>query len=544
MDHSRLPTVSLGLLLVFGLCTGSSCAALNQSVELRRPTNVILFLVDDLGWQDTSVPFTAQATGQNLQWRTPNLDALAARGMRFTNAYAAAPVCTPTRTSLLTGRSPGATQITYWSQAKDQDTSANHPTLAPPVWRMNGLDATDVTYPQLLSKSGYRTIHVGKAHFGAKDTFGASPENLGFAVNIAGHYAGQPGSYLGTDNFTGAGRTGNPKANVFWDVPGLESWHGKQAFLTEALAAEACLAIEDAHRDRAPFVMNFAPYAVHTPITANEPLLGHYEQLDPREAKYGTMIESVDNALGELIEKLEQLGIAQDTAIVFTSDNGGLSAHGRGLAPDGTTKNHHNAPLRSGKASAYEGGTRVPMVVWWPGHTQPGTWSHEPVVTYDLFPTLLAMTEVEAPAGVAKQLEGVDLSPLFAGTGELPQRTIFWHQPHQWGASGPGIEPFTAARAGPWKLIYFHAAARLELYNLDTDVGELHNVAPANAALVTELATEMQGWIDERDVQLSRWKATGESVPGPLAIARSEDASAVQRPEDTTGSNPVTGGDQ
>ena len=519
MDHPCLPAATRALVLIFGLVPAFSCATLGQPAAVAPPTNIILFLVDDLGWQDTSVQFTAQPTVQNEQWRTPNLDTLGSRGMRFTNAYAAAPVCTPTRTSLLTGRSPGATHITYWSQIKDRDTSASHPTLSPPAWRMNGLDATDITYPQLLGKSGYRTIHVGKAHFGAQGTFGADPVNLGFAVNIAGHYGGHPGSFQGTEDFTLAKRTGNPSASTLWEVPGLESWHGKQAFLTEALAAEACLAIESAHRDGAPFVMNFAPYAVHTPITANVPLLDNYDQLDAREAKYGTMIESVDNALGTLMAKLEQLGIAENTAIVFTSDNGGLSAHGRGAAPDGTTKNHHNAPLRSGKASAYEGGTRVPMVVWWPGHTLPGSWCDAPVVTYDLFPTLLAMTKVDAPDAVTERLEGVDLSPLLAGAAELPERSLFWHQPHQWGASGPGIAPYTAIRSGPWKLIYFHESTRLELYDLDRDLGEVDNVAQAHPEIVHELASKMQGWIDQHDVQLSHWKATGEVVPGPLAIA-------------------------
>lgn len=523
MDPRRLPAVARCLLLGLGLYPALSCAILKQPSKPAPPLNIILFLVDDLGWQDTAVPFTAEPTAQNGQWRTPHLDTLSTRGMRFTNAYAAAPVCTPTRASLLTGRSPGAIHITYWSQIKDQDTSAKHPTLSPPAWRMNGLDETDVTYPQLLGKSGYRTIHVGKAHFGARDTFGADPINLGFNVNIAGHYGGHPGSFLGTEDFALAKRTGNPSANTLWDVPGLESWHGKQTYLTEALAAEACLAIEDAHRDGAPFVMNFAPYAVHTPITANMPLLGNYEQLDAKEAKYGTMIESVDNALGELMAKLEQLGIAEHTAIVFTSDNGGLSAHSRGAAPDGTTKNHHNAPLRSGKASAYEGGTRVPMVVWWPGHTQPGSWSDAPVITYDLFPTLLAMTKVDAPPAVAEDLEGVDLSPLLAGVAESPERSIFWHQPHQWGASGPGIAPYTAVRSGPWKLIYFHESTRLELYHLDRDIGEVDNVARNHPKIVHELATQMQHWIDRYDVQLSHWKATGEVVPGPLAIAVSGD---------------------
>lgn len=524
-------TFQRAVLGTLGLVTFVSAAHASRPPQepsaAPRP-NIVLVLVDDLGWQDTALQLTPQPTAQNEQWHTPNLDLLAAGGMRFTSAYAAGPVCTPTRTSLLTGRTPGANHITYWTQQKDTDTSASHPTLAPPAWRWNGLDASDTTFPRLLAEAGYRTIHVGKAHFGAKDTFGQDPLALGFQVNIGGHAGGHPGSYLGQHDFRLSGRTGKPEASRFWDVPNLEEWHGTDTYLTEALVAKTCRALEESVRAGKPFFLNFAPYAVHTPLMANERLLARYADLDPREATYATMIESVDNALGTLMAQLEALGVADNTVILFTSDNGGLSAHARGLAPDGAARHTHNAPLKSGKGSAYEGGVRVPLAVRWPGHTPAGTWNEQPVITYDLFPTFLAMAGVELPD--AGRVEGRDLgATLRVGTDEaLEGRALFWNQPHQWGANGPGIEPFTSVRLDDWKLIYFHAPARLELFDLRHDVGETHDRLLDEPEHATELATRLADWIAARDVQLSLDKATGASIPGPLAVLAAQRLAAPE----------------
>lgn len=492
-----------------------SCAAPFEGSSLRP--NILLVLVDDLGWQDSSVPFTPEATPLNHRWSTPHLLRLAQEGIRFTNAYAAAPVCTPTRTSILTGQSPGATHITYWTQYKDTDTSRAHPTLQPPEWNMNGLDQNDVTLSGLLAKVGYQTIHVGKAHFGAKGTAGADPLNLGFTVNIAGHAAGAPGSYLGTDYFSAARRAGNPEGKTYWDVPGLEPWHGRDVFLTEALAEEAAGAIKTAVAAGKPFFMNFAPYAVHAPIMANPSLLHHYDELDEREAAYGTMIESVDRALGTLMTTLEELGVLDQTVIVLTSDNGGLSAHARGSAPDGTTQHHHNAPLKSGKGSAYEGGLRVPMIARWPGVVSPGQWSHTPVISQDLFPTFLAWAGITIPPDTAPLVEGIDFTPLLLGddASRLETRDLFWHQPHQWGASGPGIWPFSAVRHGQWKLIYRHGDQGLELYNLESDIGEAHDLAKERPDITTDLAERLSRWIEGVDAQMSLEKEGGRPIPLP-----------------------------
>ena len=471
-------------------------------------------MVDDLGWQDVSLPLWTEPTEFNRRYRTPNLERLAAAGVTFTEAYASAPVCTPTRTSLMTGRAPARTHITYWTLHANRDTSRERDDLAAPAWRMNGLQPGERTLPGMLREVGYRTIHAGKAHFGAHDTGGADPLALGFDVNIAGHASGAPASYLGTDSFSRAGKSGNADADTVWDVPGLEDYHAEDVFLTEALTTEALRAVREAHADGEPFFLNFCPYAVHTPLMANARLLDSYADLDEREARYATMVESVDLALGALLDELERLGIAGETLVVFTSDNGGLSATARGGAP-----HTHNAPLRSGKGSAYEGGTRVPTVVRWPGHTAPGTRDATPIITHDLFPTLLAAAGVPETELRREVIDGVDLSGRLGGRQSLQSRTLGWNQPHQWGVNGPGIEPFTAIRYERWKLIFFHADRRFELYDLETDIGEQRDLSAEKPDITRELARRMQDWITATGAQLSIDKRTGAEVELPEAQA-------------------------
>ena len=332
--------------------------------EPGRP-NLVLFLVDDLGWQDTSVSMSGEPSPFQKIYHTPNLQKLAARGVRFSNAYASAPVCTPTRTAILTGKAPARTNITYWTLHKDQDTSRERKDVAAPNWQVNGLQPGDhETLPEVLRAVGYRTIHVGKAHFGVHETPGADPKQLGFDVNIAGHASGAPGSYYGEHHFRVAGRQGQSPAKPRspWDVPGLEPYHGQDIYLTEALAAEASHAIAMTLREGEPFFLNFAPYAVHTPIMLNKRHSKGYGMLDETERAYATMIESVDAALGVLLETLEEWDALDNTVIVFHSDNGGLSAHARGMAPNRTKRHHHNAPLRSGKDRRTKGARGFP---WW-----------------------------------------------------------------------------------------------------------------------------------------------------------------------------------
>jgi arylsulfatase A-like enzyme len=508
------PGVLLIALLVTVLVAGCRAApaprsppCANDHRPLPQPPNILVFLVDDLGWQDISLPLHTVTTPFNERYRTPNVERLAARGMTFTQAYASAPVCSPTRTSLMTGASPARNHITYWILREGQDTSAPWEGLLPPDWNVDGLQPGDVTLPGLLRESGYRTIHVGKAHLGAVGTPGENPLALGFDVNIAGHGAGAPASYLGTESFRRGG---------VWDVPGLEAWHDRDIFLTEALAEEASAAVRQSVGDGVPFFLHMAPYAVHTPITANERYMDHYSALPSREAAYASMIETVDAALGTLLDLLDELGVSDDTLVVFTSDNGGLSAHGRDGEP-----HTHNAPLRSGKGSAYEGGVRVPAVIAWPGHIVPGSRSDVPIITHDLFPTLLTAASIPIPVTHRPRVDGHDLTALLMGEeqaeGALEPRDLLWHQPHYWGVPGPGIEPYSALRSGDWKLIHRHADGGLELYDLAHDPGETKDLAADQPERVATLARRLGDALRAADAQRSRDAATGAPIDWPDA---------------------------
>lgn len=494
---------SIVCLLVLGPAPGALAGA--QEAAQGRP-NLVVFLVDDLGWQDTSLAFGVPGKRPQAHFRTPNLERLAREGLTLTQGYAAAPVCTPTRTSLMTGLSPAQSRITYWTLRKDKDNSSKHAKLLAPAWRMNGLRAGETTLPGLLSAAGYRTIHVGKSHLSALDTAGADPRALGFEVNIAGHAAGAPGSYYGVHQFRSERRKGK-RGKTVWDVPGLEPYHDQEVFLTEALSIEACRAVRESVAQERPFYLQFNPYAVHTPIMSNAKYLAQYAGMDAREAAYASMVEGVDQALGALLATLDQLGVAHNTLVVFTSDNGGLSALARG-----GQRHTHNAPLRSGKGAAYEGGVRVPWVVRWPGVVASGSMRSEPVVTQDLFPTLLAAAGVSVPEEHAAKLDGRDLGPLLRGEPFEALRPLVWHQPHFWGPTGPGIEPFTALRLGDEKLIWFHDGMRLELYDLAQDIGEQHDLAAARPERVGALSAVLGEWMRARGVQRSILRSSGEPV--------------------------------
>lgn len=278
--------------------------------------NIVFFLVDDMGWQETSVPFHTETTELNRRYRTPNMERLAAQGVKFTQAYASA-VCSPTRVSALTGMNVARHGVTNWTLRKNASPDRPHKTLQPPVWNVNGICADAGTertqqvtpLPELLRTVGYRTIHVGKAHFGAKDTPGENPLNLGFDVNIAGHAAGGPGSYWGERNFSAAWRTKPPA--VIWDVPGLEAYHGRDVYLTEALTLEAIKAVERAVSNREPFYLYMSHYAVHAPWERDDRFYQKYleEGLKPFEATLASMIEGMDKSLGDVIAALDRLAL-------------------------------------------------------------------------------------------------------------------------------------------------------------------------------------------------------------------------------------------
>lgn len=513
-DVNRRKVLAAGAAVLCGLALGSPWAP----ADAKGPPNIVLFLVDDMGWQDTSVPLHTEVTPLNQRYRTPNMERLAAAGMKFTQAYACC-VCSPTRVSLMTGLNAARHRVTNWTLRRDAGNDAKHPTLDFPAWNVNGLSPEPgiprtvhaVALPDLLRQAGYRTIHVGKAHFGAIDTPGANPGNTGFDVNIAGHAAGGPGSYLGTQNFSAAWR----KGGHVWDVPGLEAYHGKDVFLTEALTIEANKQIDRAVADGKPFFLYLAHYAVHVPYTPDQRFYGKYRAagLDHTESMYAALVEGMDKSLGDVLANIARHQLTDRTIVLFMSDNGGLSAHGRGGPPHA-----HNKPLSSGKGSAHEGGIRVPMIVRWPGVTNPGAVCRQCVIIEDFFPTILEMAGVRDYRQVGGVIDGVSFVPLLKQTqGRAADRALFWHFPNCWGPKGPGIGPSSTVRRGDWKLIYYHEDQRYELFDLANDLSEQHNLADEEPALRAGLGEQLRRFLVSVGAQMPRVRATGEPVPLPGA---------------------------
>ncbi|WP_422082928.1 sulfatase [Ulvibacterium sp.] len=488
-------------LIVFG------CGKVKKNKAHAAPLpNIVFFFVDDMGWQDTSVPFHTELTPLNRRYHTPNMEQLAKEGMKFPQAYASA-VCSPSRVSLMTGMNAARHRVTNWTLFKDDSRDTEHAKLIPPQWNVNGLTAEkgqnraiySRTLPQLLKKAGYKTIHVGKAHFGAKDTSGEDPLNLGFDVNIAGHAAGGPGSYLGKYNFSAQWRGGMP----VWDVPGLDKYHGTDTYLTEALTIEANKAIDQAVREGKPFYLYMSHYAIHAPWEKDEHFYRKYRDagLNEFDATYAAMIEGMDKSLGDIRANLKRLGVEDTTIIVFMSDNGSPKPAPR------------NLPLRGFKKTPYEGGSRVPLLVQWPGVTKAGSVNDAHVLIEDIFPTFLEMARLRDE--MKKSKDGISFVPMLKGKKTNPDsRPLYWHCPN----ISPDNEPFSSIRKGPWKLIYHHVDGKMELFNLEQDIGETRSLFEAQKDKGHELATLLSDYLVSVNAQMPMDKATGKPVqyPGEL----------------------------
>jgi arylsulfatase A-like enzyme len=499
--------------------------SLNLSAGTAKP-NIVMFLVDDMGWQDTSVPFWKEKTKFNKIYETPFMEKFASEGMKFTDAYAHA-VCSPTRVSLMTGLNAARHKVTDWTlnflpKDKKPKSRGKKSKLDIPVWNANGI-AVDAQQPhsvyakclpEYLREAGYKTIHAGKAHFAAIGTPAADPKNIGFDVNIAGHAAGAQGSYLGKRNF--AKNPEKPGSSV-WDVPGLEEYHGKDIFLTEALTLEANKAISSAVQEKKPFFLYMAHYALHTPFAPDQRFVEKYRQkgLPEKEAMYAAIIEGMDKSLGDIMQKVEDLGQTENTIFLFMSDNGGLSAVGRG-----GSRHTHNKPLSSGKGSNREGGIRVPMLVKWPGVTHAKSTCSDYVIIEDFFSSILEMAGVKNPQQIGGVIDGKSFVPQLKGEGGLSKnRPLLFHYPNHWGPTGPGINFCTALRFNKWKLIFYHEAdhqgGQFELFNLDSDIGETKNLASLYPEKVKELSKLMTKSLKNYDAQMPAVKATGEIVDMP-----------------------------
>ena len=508
------------LVVVTGSMLNEGCQA-NNNLD-KQPPNIILFLVDDMGWQDTSVPFWKEKTPINEKFHTPNMERLASQGMKFTQAYACS-VCSPTRTSLMTGMNAARHGVTNWTLRKNQTVDAKDDILEFPRWNLNGLQPEFIdtipqtvhatTLPQILRKNGYFTIHCGKAHWGAENTPGSNPLRLGFDSNIGGHCAGGPGSYLGIHNFSAAWRNGDR----IWDIPGLEKYHGKDINLTDALTFEAMYAMDSALEKGKPFYLYMSHYAVHVPLEPHNTFYQKYKDkgLEEPEALYASMVEGMDKSLGDLMNYLEKKGIAENTIILFMSDNGGLSAGSRGGTP-----HSHNLPLNSGKGSAYEGGIREPMIVKWPGTVKPQSKCEDYLIIEDFFPTMLEIAGVKNYKTV-QQVDGKSFLPMLKQKGTTAKgRDLYWHYPNKWGPQGPGIGATSTIRSGDWKLIYWYKDHHFDLFNIRNDLGEKNNLADRNPEKVKELSLKLGKYLRSVKAMRPSFKKSGEPAPWPDQISK------------------------
>jgi arylsulfatase A-like enzyme len=456
-------------------------AAQVPSTRAAERPNVLFFLADDLGQRDLG------CYGSTF-YETPNLDGLARDGARFTDAYAACPVCSPTRASIMTGRWPQRTGVTDYIGAAAPEKWGRNTKLLPAAYS-DRLALEEISLAEAMKGAGYATFFAGKWHLGPE---GFWPENQGFDINQGGIDRGGP--YGGNRYFS---PYGNPRLE---DGPPGEH-------LPDRLATETAKFIE-ANRAR-PFFAYLAFYSVHTPLMAREDLKQKYEEkrrrlgleaqwgregerdvrLVQEHAVYAGMVEAMDLAVGKVLAKLDELGLRDNTLVVFTSDNGGLSTS------EGWPTS--NLPLRGGKGWLYEGGIREPLLVRWPRVVKAGAVIGTPVSSPDFFPTLLEAAGAQPKPG--QQLDGVSLLPVLAGQGQPPERPLCWHYPHY---GNQGGAPGAAIRRGDWKLVEWFEDDRVELYNLARDIGEKTDLAAKEPERVKQLRAELHAW--QQDVAAKR----------------------------------------
>lgn len=465
-------------LAAFSLLFSSATAVAEDS------PNVVVFLVDDLGFMDIG------ANNPDCFYETPHIDRLAKSGMRFTNGYAANPVCSPTRYSLMTGKYPTRVQATNFFSGKRS--GKFHP--APLISEMP-LD--EVTLADALKTKDYATFFAGKWHLGGSEEY--YPQNRGFDVNIGGHSRGGP--YTGKKYFA-------PFQNPQMEVESPDGDH-----LPDRLARDTAAFI-DANKDK-PFLAYLSFYSVHTPLIGRPDLVEKYkkkaeaisgeefadeEQVfgdKPRKVRilqkhavYAAMVEAMDQAVGKVLDQLEASGVADETVVMFTSDNGGLSTS------EGSPTS--NLPLRGGKGWVYEGGIREPWIIRYPGVTNPGSVSDEVICSIDLFPTVLAAAGVP----VEHSIDGVDLRPVLEG-GKLDRESLYWHYPHY---SNQGGFPGGAIREGAFKLVERYEDGRVHLYNLDEDPGEKTDLSEAMPERVADMRKRLHAWYQDVDAKFLQEK--------------------------------------
>lgn len=523
------------LVLLTALAIPVSCFAQKKKDKIAKPPNVVFFLVDDLGWRDVG------CFGSEF-YETPNIDKMAKEGVKFTNAYSACHVCSPTRASIVTGKYPARLNLTDWLPGRND--FAYQRLLNVEVIQQVPYEET--TIAEALKAKGYSTAIVGKWHLGEPPS---DPTKHGFDMHIpAGWSKGWPLAY---------------------DAPfKLPNYDGKPGeYLTDRLTTDALQYIEE-HRDQ-PFFLYFSHFAVHDPIEGRKDLVEKYRKklaalptdkrppyilegnpdndqltIDERvsllkdsayngfsqlprgtvkikqrqdNVEFAAMVEAMDESLGRVMSKLKELGIDDNTIVIFCSDNGGMSAGNFGrpskvLNPQTPDKNFStsNLPLRGGKGWQYEGGVRVPMIIKWAGVKSPGSSCSAPVITTDFYPSILEMAGL--PLMPEQHMDGRSLAPLLKGAKSIDREAIYWHFPHY---SNHGMQsPGSAVRAGKYKLIEYFENGTVQLFDLEKDLSELHDLSKENPAKVKELQGMLQAWRKSVNAKMM--------VPNPEYVAGRE----------------------
>lgn len=451
-----------------GFLAGATGIAGRLLAQSGRPMNVVLILADDLGWADVG------CNGADFH-ETPNIDLLARKGVRFTDAYSAAPVCSPTRASIMTGKHPGRLGLTTWLE--NSTTPERNRKVVPPITASNLL-LSETTLAKALRGRGYITALVGKWHLG---TGNFAPEAHGFDVNIGGTHWGAPQTHFYPY------RGDRLYGKEYRYVPHLE--FGKPGeYLADRLTDEALRVIDRCGAE--PFFLELAHHSVHTPIEAKQADTARFAaKLNPglnhQNADYAAMTWNLDQSVGRVLRHLQDRGLDKNTLVIFTSDNGGAvhSFNSRRITS--------NAPLRSGKGSLYEGGIRVPLLIYWPGVTAAGAVIHEPVVSMDLYSTILDAAGMKGSPEFLSGRDGLSLSPLLRDPAAgLHREALYFHYPHYYVTT----TPVSAVRSGQWKLVEYLEDSRHELFDLARDPSESHDLSSANPAKTRELATQLNKW--------------------------------------------------
>ena len=455
--------------MVVALCAVFGCA---RDASQPTPPNVVSVLADDLGWTDVN-SFDPMNRGY---YETPHIDTLAAQGLRFVQAYANAANCAPTRAALMSGQ--------YYPRQPIYHVGSPSQGKLIPAENASHLPPSKTTLPEALQPAGYTSASIGKWHIGEPPETG--PEQQGFDVNVGGYLAGNPGVWEG-GYFA-------PNNNPYIDDA------RPNEYLTDYLTRKAVSFIEQ-HNDE-PFYLQLSYYTPHSPFQAPEELVEKYRKKDGagghRHPTYAAMIESMDQGVGQIMATLDRLGLTEETIVIFYSDNGGRGGYDfLGHAENDITS---NAPLKSGKGSFYEGGIRVPLIVRWPAMIEAGGVSDEPVISIDVYPTLLDAAGIEPPPDYP--LDGESLVPIFRDAEATLDRTaLYWHFPGYPNAAWR-TSPVSVIRSGPWKLMKFYEGSRLELYDLATDRGETENLAQARPAVRERLHGRLTQWLEANDAPL------------------------------------------